>query len=131
MADSWVIPLAEAPCPACSAKGFVYNSGRLDVATRDDKLGCFPGNGTRYTAVAIPWQGREDLLMGALGVVSHGWLVISGNSGQAYLFQNHGSLTDRYIQEKLGSFRGDYPHFGDLIRQIIDRPNIEKNAPTS
>ena len=88
-----------------------------------------PGNGTRYTAVAVPWNGGDMLLMGALGVVSNGWLVISGNSGQAYLFQNYGSLTNEYIQEKLGGYGGDYPYFGDLIRQLVERPNIEKNAP--
>jgi len=43
-----------------------------------------PGNGTRYTAVAVPWNGGGMLL---------------GGPG------------------------GDYPHFGDLIRQMVGRPS--------
>ena len=80
-----------------------------------------PGNGTRYTAVAIPWMGREDQVMGALGFVSDGWLVVSGNSGRAYLFQKDGYLVDAAVQEHLGGYPGDYPYFGDLIRSMIQR----------
>ena len=80
-----------------------------------------PGNGTRYTSVAIPWTAQEDQVMGALGFVSDGWLVVSGNFGRAYLFQKDGCLLDEYIQKHLGGYSGDYPHFGDLIRSMIKR----------
>ena len=78
-----------------------------------------PGNGTRYTAVAVRW--RFDVVMGAMGYVDDGWLVVSGNSGKAYLFQHTGTLLDEYIQEHLGGFNGDYPYFGDLVRKLIGR----------
>lgn len=78
-----------------------------------------PGNGTRYTAIAVRWQVAK--LMGALGYVSDGWLVISGNSGEAYLLQLYGWLEDAYIQEHLGGYAGDYPYFGDLIRRLVER----------
>jgi len=81
-----------------------------------------PGNGTRYTAVAVRWDVGARL-MGALGVVSHGWLVASGNSGRAALFQDHGYLVDSYIQEHLGGCPGDYPYFGNLIRAMVGRPS--------
>ena len=80
-----------------------------------------PGNGTRYTAVAIPWKAPADRVMGALGFVSDGWLVVSGNSGRAYLFQRGCYLLDDDIQEILGGHPGDYPYFGDLIRSMIMR----------
>ena len=78
-----------------------------------------PGNGTRYTAVAVRWQFFVSL--GVMGCVPDGWLVVSGNSGKAYLFQAKGPLMDEYIQEHLGGFAGDYPYFGDLIRKLVDR----------
>jgi len=59
--------------------------------------------------------------MGRMGTVSDGWLVVSGNSGQAYLFQKDGYLVDDYIQEQLGGRNDDYPYFGDLIRSLIMR----------
>ncbi len=81
-----------------------------------------PGNGTRYTAIAVPWKADPNLSMGSLGSVTEGWLVVSGNQGRSALFQKHGTLTDNYIMEKLGSGLGDYPYFGDLIRTLIMRP---------
>ena len=84
-----------------------------------------PGNGARYTAVAVPWQG-PGFALGGLGNVSDGWLVIAGNSGRAHLFQKTGFLTDDYIREKLeGRSLGlcDFPEFGDLIRFMIARPS--------
>lgn len=78
-----------------------------------------PGNATRYTAVAVRWQVHKT--MGAMGYIEDGWLVVSGNSGRAYLFQKRGILLDEYIQEHLGGFNGDYPYFGDLIRKLIGR----------
>ena len=80
-----------------------------------------PGNGTRYTALAIPWKAQESQVMGALGFVSDGWLIVSGNSGMAYLLQKGGYLLDEYVQKHLGGYRGDYPYFGDLIRSMIKR----------
>lgn len=84
-----------------------------------------PGNGTRYTAIAYPWTADSYLMLGALGTVTDGWLVISGNSGRAALFQKYGTLVDDYIQEKLGGGDGDYPYFGDLIRALVKRSNPE------
>ncbi len=81
-----------------------------------------PGNGTRYTAIAVPWITNADLMMGTLGSVADGWLVVSGNQGRAALFQKYGTLVDHYIMEKLGSGPDDYPYFGDLIRALIGRP---------
>ena len=81
-----------------------------------------PGNGTRYTAIAVPWRATPDQVMGSLGFVSDGWLVVSGNSGRAYLFQRGGYLVDNTIQEHLGGFDGDYPYFGDLVRRLLNRP---------
>tara|TARA_Y100000310_G_scaffold326184_1_gene390750 strand:+ start:2797 stop:3102 length:306 start_codon:yes stop_codon:yes gene_type:complete len=78
-----------------------------------------PGNGTRYTAVAVPWA-FEDM-MGALGQVSEGWLGGSGNTARTYLLQRGGYLVDDYIQSKFGGLPGDYPYFGDLIRALTGR----------
>lgn len=78
-----------------------------------------PGNGTRYTAIAVPIE--PDTPLGALGYVEQGWLVVSGNTARAYLFQKSGYLLDYYIQENLGGHRGDYPYMGDLIRALIER----------
>lgn len=81
-----------------------------------------PGNGTRYTALAVPvWLGPAQV-MGALGFVSDGWLVVSGNSGRASLLQKDGILVDAYIAKHLGGLPGDYPYFGDLIRLMVGRP---------
>ena len=88
-----------------------------------------PGNGTRYTAVAIPWKARNDQVMGVMGFVSDGWLVVSGNSGRAYLFQKDGYLVDYHIQEHLGGYAGDYPYFGDLIRSMITRDGPNGRFP--
>ncbi len=79
-----------------------------------------PGNGIRYTAIAS-WWNSPTILMGVLGQVDHGWLVTSGNTGRSYLFQMSGTLTDKYIQRKLGGVDEDYPYFGDLIRKLIHR----------
>ena len=79
-----------------------------------------PGNGTRYTAVAVPWRAGSTQVMGSMGFVTKGWLVVSGNSARAYLFQEGGYLVDDTIQEHLGGYDGDYPYFGDLIRALTD-----------
>ena len=86
-----------------------------------------PGNGTRYTAIAIPWRATPDQVMGQLGFVSDGWLVVSGNSGRAYLFQRHGYLVDDHIQEHLGGYPGDYPYFGDLVRRLVNRNAVPRH----
>lgn len=80
-----------------------------------------PGNGTRYVAVATPWNAGL-IPMGQMGSISAGWLVVFGNNGQAHLFQKGGYLTDSYVQEHLGGYPGDYPHIGHLIRALINRP---------
>jgi len=86
-----------------------------------------PGNGTRYTAIAIPWQADPSQVMGALGFVSDGWLVVSGNSACAYLFQRDGYLVDNHIQDHLGGYDGDYPYFGDLVRALVSRPGPDRH----
>lgn len=82
-----------------------------------------PGNGTNYKAIAVPW-GPEERSMNALGWIRTGWLVVSCNNALAYLLQEHGYLADDYVRDKLGGVRDDYPYMGDLIRALIDRPNI-------
>lgn len=80
-----------------------------------------PGNGTRYTAIAVPIGG--EVCMGVLGSVTDGWLVVSGNSGKAYLFQGgQQPLYDDYVRKHLGGLEGDYPFMGDLMRELIARP---------
>ena len=83
-----------------------------------------PGNGIRYTAVAIPWHTDGPVMLGGLGAVTDGWLVISGNTARAQMFQENGYLADCYIQEKLGGFDGDYPFMGDLIRVLVGSPTL-------
>jgi len=79
-----------------------------------------PGNGTNYKAIAVPWNLGKS--MNSLGCVVDGWLVVSCMaSRKAYLFQADGPLVNRYIQEKLGGYEGDYPYFGNLIRRLIRR----------
>jgi hypothetical protein len=77
-----------------------------------------PGNGTRYTAVAVPFS--HNAVMGTLGMVADGWLVAYGN-GRAHLFQRGGYLADSYLSEKLGVREGDLPWAADLIRELIGR----------
>lgn len=78
-----------------------------------------PGNGTQYTAVAVPWA--FDGPMGTMGWVEDGWLVVAGNTTRAYLLQKRGHLVDHYIQGKFGLSEVDYPYFGDLIRKLVKR----------
>lgn len=77
-----------------------------------------PGNGTRYTAVAIPWS--TPISMGHMGFVKEGWLVVYG-SGKAHLLQKVGYLADPYLAEHFGILPGDFPWAGDLIRALVDR----------
>ena len=84
-----------------------------------------PGNGTRYTAIAVPWTATPEQVMGRLGFVADGWLVVSGNSGRAHLFQRYGTLSDNYIAEKLGGYGGDFPYLCTLIRRLIGRPELD------
>lgn len=93
-----------------------------DVGSREYRYGFYePGNMTRYTAVAIHMPGEVGL--GILGVVTDGWLVVSGNTGKAYLFQGgKAPLLDDYVQQHLGGLDGDYPYMGDLVRKLTDRP---------
>jgi len=77
-----------------------------------------PGNGTRYTAIAVAYS--HDQPMGVMGMVADGWLVAYGN-GRAHLFQRGGYLADSYLSEKLGVREGDLPWAADLIRELIGR----------
>ena len=84
-----------------------------------------PGNGVRYSAVAIPWI-APSVYLGDLGEVAVGWLVAGGN-GRCYLFQAKGFLTDGFVEEKLGGGwiqHEDIPHFAHLIRTLLGRPDI-------
>jgi len=78
-----------------------------------------PGNGTRYTAIAVPIS-HDGAPIGVMGAVSEGWLVAYGN-GRAHLFQKDGYLSDGYLAEKLGVRAGDQPFAGNLIRELIGR----------
>ena len=78
-----------------------------------------PGNGTRYTAVAVAYS--HDQPMGVMGMVQSGWLVAYGLTGRAHLFQRDGHLSDGYLEEKLGIRPGDFPWAADLIRELIGR----------
>lgn len=103
----------------------IYVHGDLNIGEYE------PGNGNRYTAIATRWSAGL-VMMGTLGLVDEGWLVVSGNTGKAALFQERGFLTDDYIQEKLGGWLDDYPYFGDLIRLLVMRPGpaLPMSIPT-
>jgi len=79
-----------------------------------------PGNGTRYTALAVPIS-HDGAPIGVMGAVLEGWLVAYGLTGRAYLFQRGGYLADSYLAEKLGVRPGDLPWAADLIRELIGR----------
>jgi hypothetical protein len=79
-----------------------------------------PGNGTRYTALAVPIS-HDGAPIGVMGAVLEGWLVAYGLTGRAHLFQSDGYLADSYLVEKLGIKPGDLPWAGDLIRELIGR----------
>lgn len=79
-----------------------------------------PGNGTSYQAIALRWESAANFK--TLGrIAPGGWLVVSCNTRLSHLFQAKGMLTDRYIREKLGGLKEDYPYFGDLVRRLIRR----------
>jgi hypothetical protein len=80
-----------------------------------------PGNGTRYTALAVPIS-HDGAPIGVMGAVSDGWLVAYGN-GRAHLFQRAGHLSDGYLEAKIGIEPGDQPFAGNLIRALIGREN--------
>ena len=81
---------------------------------------CQQINGTSYRAIAIRWMSGQNF--NAMGCIDPGgFLVINCNTRLAYLFQEKGLLVDSYIQEKLGGLSGDYPYFGDLVRELISR----------
>ncbi len=77
-----------------------------------------PGNGTRYTAVAIPWT--TAIQMNRMGYIETGWLVVYG-SGNAHLLQPAGHLADHYLAEHFDILPGDFPWAGDLIRALVER----------
>ena len=79
-----------------------------------------PGNGTRYTALAVPIS-HDGAPIGVMGAVLEGWLVAYGLTGRASLFQADGYLADLYLMEKLGVRPGDLPWAADLIRELIGR----------
>ena len=79
-----------------------------------------PGNGTRYTALAVPIS-HDGAPIGVMGAVLEGWLIAYGLTGRAHLFQSDGYLADSYLMEKLDVRSGDLPWATDLIRELIGR----------
>ena len=89
-----------------------------------------PGNGTRYTAVAVPWTNGYHLSMGALGVIDEGYLVVSGNTARAYLLRPGNHFVDDYLQKHFGGLVGDYPYMGDLIRALVGTVSVGNQEAT-
>ena len=56
-----------------------------------------PGNGTRYTALAVPIS-HDGAPIGVMGAVLEGWLVAYGLTGRAYLFQRGGYQTATWLR---------------------------------
>jgi hypothetical protein len=81
-----------------------------------------PDNGTRYTAIAIPWKDENCMMLGSIGTVADGWLVTYCNTGRTHLLQKEGYLTDDYIAEKFVIGPGDILWAGELIRLLVNRP---------
>lgn len=80
-----------------------------------------PGDGKRYTAVALRWETNSKAGLGALGHVRDGWLVTYGNNGKSYLLQRAGVLVDDYLAEKFSISDQELPHAADLLRRLLDR----------
>jgi RNA polymerase sigma factor (sigma-70 family) len=99
------------------------------TSNSDMVIGAYePGNGTRYTALAMPWKDEKQLMLGSIGVVSDGWLVVYCNNGRSYLLQKEGWLTNEYLAEKFVIYREDIPYAAELIRTLTGRPGApEKN----
>ena len=94
---------------------------KITVQGNNVRIGEYsPGNGTRYTALAVPIS-HDGAPIGVMGAVLEGWLVAYGLTGRAHLFQRDGHLSDGYLAEKLGVRAGDQPWAGDLIRELIGR----------
>ena len=93
------------------------------TSNSDMVIGAYePGNGTRYTAIAMPWKDENQMILGGIGVVSDGWLVTYCNTGRAYLLQKEGWLTNEYLAEKFVIYREDIPYAAELIRTLTGRP---------
>ena len=94
-----------------------------------------PGNGTRYTAAAVFVPGGLER-MGVMGTATGGgdgcWLVASGNTGRAHLFQPNATGSEwsvtkfvhpDYVAEKFDMrSKEDATHAAALIARLIGRP---------
>jgi len=80
-----------------------------------------PGNGTRYTAIAVPWHDSSQRSWNQLGSVRKGWLVVTG-SGRAYLLQEHIVLLPGYVGEKFGYNINDAYFVALLINELLRGP---------
>ena len=81
-----------------------------------------PGNGERYTIIAIPvdqWIGAANL-----GSISSGWIIINANNRLSYMFQKTGYLTPKYIAEKFHVYEEDAEHLAFLICTVTGRPTL-------
>ncbi len=91
------------------------------VTYRDGYIEGFyePGNSTRYTAVAIPTNGH--LQVGSLGLVTDGWIVVSGMANrQAYLLSKHPYLLHPdYIEDKFDLHGQDAEMFTILLKAML------------
>ena len=77
-----------------------------------------PGNGTRYTAVAISTNGY--LSLGWLGSVEDGWIIASGMASQkAYLITKHEYLHPDYVGEKFDLRGEDAEMFTELLKAML------------
>jgi len=79
-----------------------------------------PGNGTRYTALAVPIKDLPGSV-GVVGRIDEGWLVVCGLTGRAYLLQKRGYLDPLYIAEKFGLVGEDIEYFTELLRKMLGR----------
>ncbi len=87
-----------------------------------------PGNGTRYTLIAMPWDSGPTGVMGELGYVSTGWLVVCGNTGRSHLLQADGFLADRYVEQHFGGHGEDVGYTAELICALTGRPGQPREA---
>jgi len=113
-----------------------YGLGGHPDAPDAMRLGIYqPGNGTRYTVLAMRWSAPPPtstvypltpVSLGELGYVPNGWLVVICMSvpGKAYLLADSGFLATSYVMShfKIDS-EEDANHITHLISRLIGRPS--------
>lgn len=88
--------------------------------TRVRKAAFSPGNGYRYTVLAVLLDGVGD--MGAMGQVDPCWLVVVGNNGSAYLFgEGLPFISVRYVAEKFRLGREDAEAVAACVALLLNR----------